>query len=311
MKKLDYRHKTILFFVTLLLTFSLAATAYAHGVVITYTLKANGQVELQAEFDTGERMANAQVTIYSPEDPLNPWLTGTADAEGRYVFVIDPEMPGIWDIQYRKAGHGDIVHLQLEAGMIDPALLEQAPGELMPAAPAAEPTAATAAPKTESAAAVGVKEKAETAENGVSAAAEPTAGPETEAKVEESSAAEPATEAKAASTEALEPEAAPVAAAETAVEPEPVAETGVAPKLETAAETETVAQEAPKPASQGEETREVTVVTSGGNTATSGGFTSFQIILMSASVIWGFVGTALYFSGKKRQGHHHAHGHHH
>lgn len=207
MKKINCGHKTVLLFVTLLLTFIFAATAYAHGVVIIYTLKADGVVELFAEFDTGEPMAEAQVTIYAPDDPLTPWLTDTADAEGRYRFVIDPELLGTWDVQYRKAGHGDIIHFQLEPGMIDAALVTHPPGKF---------TSATAPPNPE-------KKPANTG---------------------------------------------------TSVEP--------------------------------------SSVSSGGNTAASGGFSSIQIILMSASVIWGFVGTALYFSSKKTtKDHSHAHGHHH
>jgi len=309
MKKLKHRYKIILFFGMLLLTFSLAATAYAHGVVITYALKSNGQVELVAEFDTGERMANAQVTIYSPEDPLNPWLTGAADAEGRYVFVIDPDMPGIWDIQYRKAGHGDIVHLQLEAGMIDPVLLEQAPGALLPETPATRTTPAETTPEAD----MPVDEKAETTENVVDTADETTAtesnlaSAEIEAAAGEPGAAEPEPEPQETLVEAAEQAAAPVVEAESALEPEPAAQAEVAPQAEAAAETEMAA---PKPAARPEE---AVVLTSGGNTATTGGFTSLQIILMSASVIWGFMGTALYFSNKKRPTHNHEHapGHHH
>jgi hypothetical protein len=134
--------KMIIPLLALLLLFSAAATVYAHGVVITYNLKTNGEVELYAEFDTGEVMAEAQVTIFSPADPMTPWLTGVADADGKYVFVIDPEIPGLWEIQYRKAGHGDVVNMQLDAGMVDPALLPQPPGELLgetAAAPAPAP----------------------------------------------------------------------------------------------------------------------------------------------------------------------------
>ncbi len=165
--------------IALLMAFSLASAAYAHGVTITYNLKANGEVELYAEFDTGEPMAEGQVTIYAPTDPTTPWLTDTANAEGRYTFVIDPAMPGTWDIQFRQAGHGDMVHLQLEEGAVNPALMNQAPGPLLPQAPATS--------------------------------------------------------------------------------------------------------------SQ--------VISGGGSTA--GGFTPLQIILMSASVIWGFIGTALYFASRK------------
>jgi len=202
--------KTVFVLATLVVTFGTATVAYAHGVVINYTLETNGKIDLHAEFDTGEAMGEAQVTVYSPADPLTPWLTGTADAEGNYTFVLDPEIPGSWDIQFRKAGHGDIIHLQLDEGMIDPALMTNPPGELM------------------------------------------------------------------------------------------------AESLETAAEKVEVPQEEPNATS-----KKTTVLSSGGNTGNSGGFTSLQILLMSGSVIWGFVGTALYFSNRKTQGHNHDHGHHH
>ncbi|MEM7343987.1 MAG: carboxypeptidase regulatory-like domain-containing protein [Chloroflexota bacterium] len=186
----------------MLLLFGFTTPAYAHGVVITYSLQSNGEVQLEAEFDTGEPMAEAQVTVYSPEDPLTPWLIGTADEVGRYTFVIDPDVLGLWDIQYRKAGHGDFTHVQLDEGMIDRGLMTQSPGELVP------------------------------------------------------------------------------------------------PTVNNSASTNT-------------EDRRPATLQSGGNISTSGGFTSLQILLMSASVIWGFVGTALYFSNKPTQAHDHTHDHHH
>jgi nickel transport protein len=207
MNVLNFRwqpRKLSLLLPVLLLAMSTATVAYAHGVVISYTLSDNGEVELYAEFDTGEVMADAQVTIYAPDDPMTPWLTGTSDAEGKYVFVIDPEQPGMWDIQYRKAGHGDMVHLELTPGMINPTALAQAPGEL---------------------------------------------------------------------------------------------QTGPAPVEQSAPATNSGA----------------TMLASGGNVGGGGGFTPLQVMLMSASVIWGFVGTALYFSSRKTEvhAHDHAHGHHH
>ncbi len=184
-------------FVTLLIALFLPATIQAHGVIVTYNLKSDGVIELVGEFDTGEPMGEAQVTIYAPSDPANPWLIGTADELGRYAFVFDPELLGTWDVQYRKAGHGDFIYIQLEAGMIDSALVKNPPGELK------------------------------------------------------------------------------------------------------SIEVEAVAQ---GPA----------VISSGASTASSG-FSSIQVLLMSASVIWGFVGTALYFSSKKSEPHDHSHdhGHHH
>ena len=318
MKKISHRQRIGLTCVLLLLTFSFAATAYAHGVVITYSLKANGEVELHAEFDTGEPMAEAQVTVYSPADPLTSWLSGTADAEGHYSFVINPALPGSWDIQFRKAGHGDIVHLQLEAGMIDPAMMDQAPGELLPDTPAAETiaaeTASSAGPETDAAA---VEEKSALAERVADTTGQTTAndidltGNESEIEAAEpNTAATAAAEVKESSAEQMETETATVTEAEPVVKPEPVAQAEIDPEVGPAA-AETAAQVTSSLANVPEEPDEIAILSSGGNTATTGGFTSFQILLMSGSVIWGFVGTALYFSGKKNQDHSHTHGHHH
>lgn len=85
--------------------------AIAHGVGITY--EATEAIELQANYDSGEPMAEAQVTVYSPEDPSTPWLTGTADESGRFVFAPDSSIPGTWEVQVRQAGHGQILNIPI------------------------------------------------------------------------------------------------------------------------------------------------------------------------------------------------------
>jgi nickel transport protein len=105
--------KAILLLVSLLLL-STAGATFAHGAKIEYTV--GMAVEIQATYDTGEPMAGGQVTVYSPDDPSTPWLTGVCDEKGRFVFAPDPDKPGTWDVQVRQAGHGDIVHIQIGAG---------------------------------------------------------------------------------------------------------------------------------------------------------------------------------------------------
>ena len=99
----------------MLLTVALAGTVHAHGAEIEYTLST--AVELVATYDTGEPMAGGQVTVYAPDDPATPWLTGECDEEGRFVFTPDPGTPGTWDVQVRQAGHGDIVHIAIGEGV--------------------------------------------------------------------------------------------------------------------------------------------------------------------------------------------------
>ncbi|MCT7984175.1 DUF4198 domain-containing protein [Laspinema sp. A4] len=81
--------------------------AIAHGVQLTHqTLEA---VEVQALFDNGDPISNAQITVYAPTDPETPWLQGTADKNGRFLFAPDASLPGNWAVRVRQAGHGAII----------------------------------------------------------------------------------------------------------------------------------------------------------------------------------------------------------
>jgi nickel transport protein len=97
----------VLFF--LLTILGLPMKAYAHGVEIQY--ESSVSIEIVATYDNGEPMAGAQVMIYAPDAPSSPWMIGACDDEGRFTFTPDLSKPGTWDVQIRKAGHGDIVHI--------------------------------------------------------------------------------------------------------------------------------------------------------------------------------------------------------
>jgi len=109
------KRKLIIVLLLILILGLLAATAYAHGAKIEYTVKM--AVEIRAAYDTGEPMAGGQVTVYAPDDPSTPWLTGVCDDKGRFTFTPDPARPGTWDVQVRQAGHGDMVHIPIGEGM--------------------------------------------------------------------------------------------------------------------------------------------------------------------------------------------------
>jgi nickel transport protein len=104
--------KTVLPLLSLLCVVGWQSRATAHGVAIEY--QTTQAYEINAAYDTGEPMANAQVAVFSPNDPAKPWLTGTTDAEGRFVF--SPSAPGNWEVQVRQAGHGDILVIPVEDG---------------------------------------------------------------------------------------------------------------------------------------------------------------------------------------------------
>jgi nickel transport protein len=110
------RTRSVAIVLLVALLFGLAGIAAAHGSRITYTLSVT--VMVNAAFDSGEPMANAQVTVYAPDDPAAPWLTGQTDEDGSFSFAPDPQMPGLWDVQVRSAGHGDIVHIPVNEGAV-------------------------------------------------------------------------------------------------------------------------------------------------------------------------------------------------
>jgi nickel transport protein len=89
-----------------------AGNALAHGVALTYEIRPG--VVIIARYDSGEPLAGAQVTVFTPDNPAEPWLTGTSDASGRFYFTPDPGMPGLWEVQVRLAGHGGLIRIAVE-----------------------------------------------------------------------------------------------------------------------------------------------------------------------------------------------------
>ncbi|MEO1070063.1 MAG: carboxypeptidase-like regulatory domain-containing protein [Cyanobacteria bacterium J06638_6] len=85
----------------------------AHGVTVEHRQVSN--VEIQARFDSGEPLANAQVLVYAPEDPTEAWERGTTDDQGRFSFAPDLTQPGNWEVVVRQAGHGELTTIPVGA----------------------------------------------------------------------------------------------------------------------------------------------------------------------------------------------------
>jgi nickel transport protein len=100
-------------FFSLLILLLFPLKVAAHGVDIT-AMPVNA-VEIVALYDSGQPMAGGQVAIYAPDEPLEPWLTGICDEEGHFFFVPDYSRAGLWEIQVRLAGHGDLIRLEVTA----------------------------------------------------------------------------------------------------------------------------------------------------------------------------------------------------
>lgn len=104
---------SVLWAARLLIVFGLILPVqlYAHGALIELTHTAG--IAIQARYDTGQPMAEAQVSIFAPDNPAKPWATGQTDTEGRFAFVPDPTIPGTWAVQARQAGHGAMAHIRV------------------------------------------------------------------------------------------------------------------------------------------------------------------------------------------------------
>ena len=86
---INYR-KPIVFFTFII--FSLPITLFAHGVRGKIDF---GAVVVTAQYDTGEAMCYAKVTILAPEAQL-PFQSGRTDKNGRFSF--SPDIPGDWKV---------------------------------------------------------------------------------------------------------------------------------------------------------------------------------------------------------------------
>ena len=115
--------KQLSFLVFLLLNGVFSEPIWAHGSNITYTQ--TSAIAVQASFEDGTPMKNAQAVVYSPQDPTTPWLTGMTDEEGQFTFIPDPSLSGNWDVKIRQSGHGDIISIPLVEGRIASGLAEQ------------------------------------------------------------------------------------------------------------------------------------------------------------------------------------------
>lgn len=65
----------------------------AHGLVVEVQT-APPAVVLRARYDNAEPAGRADVTVYRPESPSNPYQSGSTDAQGAFAFV--PSAPGEW-----------------------------------------------------------------------------------------------------------------------------------------------------------------------------------------------------------------------
>ena len=84
----------------------------AHSTVIEY--KMAKAITIEAKFDGGLPMSNAQVVIYAPDKPTQPWQKGVTDEQGVFTFIPDYQNQGDWTIKVRSAGHGNVINIPIK-----------------------------------------------------------------------------------------------------------------------------------------------------------------------------------------------------
>ncbi|MEM9164387.1 MAG: carboxypeptidase regulatory-like domain-containing protein, partial [Cyanobacteria bacterium P01_F01_bin.4] len=83
--------------------------ALAHAVQTNYLLNSQQSLELEATFGNGEPFKGAKVSVYAPNNPVQPWTQGVTDSQGRFVFEPNSDIEGDWEVMIRQQGHGDIL----------------------------------------------------------------------------------------------------------------------------------------------------------------------------------------------------------
>ncbi|HEY9817923.1 MAG TPA: hypothetical protein V6D20_19270 [Candidatus Obscuribacterales bacterium] len=99
--------RTLLVPIATLSGLAIALPSLAHSTALDYTVAP--AVAVSALYDTGKPMVEAQVSVFSPDDVTTPWITGTTDSQGNFIFMPDPAVTGNWEVQVRQAGHGEVI----------------------------------------------------------------------------------------------------------------------------------------------------------------------------------------------------------
>lgn len=89
----------------------------AHGADVVVTVSRKVEVSLhavvEATYHSGRPMAGAQVTVFAPGAPEQPWLMGECDERGRFEFAPPVDRAGVWDIRVVQRGHGGRVAVEV------------------------------------------------------------------------------------------------------------------------------------------------------------------------------------------------------
>ena len=89
----------------------------AHAVETNYLLSSD--LEIKSNYSTGEPLEKAEVVIYAPNNPSEPWMVGNMDEQGRFSFMPDLSIPGDWEVQINQEGHEDFLTIPVKDKKIE------------------------------------------------------------------------------------------------------------------------------------------------------------------------------------------------
>lgn len=107
----------LLFPLALGLVLGLPTKVFAHAVQTNFVMTSD--LELQSVFSTGEPFQQAEVKVFAPNNPNEPWLQGTTDEKGNFSFKPDPSIPGNWEVQIGEGGHADYLTVPVTEQGVD------------------------------------------------------------------------------------------------------------------------------------------------------------------------------------------------
>ena len=121
---------------------SIPSKAFAHAIQTNYLLfselasqsrdnldtrlEATQQgLEIQSTFSTEEPVQEAEVSVYAPNNPDEPWMVGYTDEEGKFSFIPDTSIEGDWEIAIIQEGHEDYLTIPVGEQGIEFDLISQ------------------------------------------------------------------------------------------------------------------------------------------------------------------------------------------
>jgi nickel transport protein len=100
----------------------------AHNTMIEY--QATEAITIEAKFDNGQPINNAQVIVYAPDNPQQVWQKGLTNKQGKFTFIPDYSNEGNWSIKVRSAGHGSLINIPITSNNRKNSLLGEEKVEL-------------------------------------------------------------------------------------------------------------------------------------------------------------------------------------